>query len=64
MNRLPALMASYGSYHRDPRNRATHFVGVPMIVFALMVGLTLVRIPGDGGWPMVAIAVPSFGAIA
>jgi len=30
------LMAQYASYHRDRRNIATHFVGIPMIVFALL----------------------------
>ena len=35
------MLASYGSYHRDPRNRRTHFFGVPMIVFALLIALAL-----------------------
>jgi len=29
------LMVQYASYHRDRRNIATHFVGIPMIVFAI-----------------------------
>ena len=29
------LLASYAGYHRDPRNIATHFVGIPLIVFAI-----------------------------
>jgi uncharacterized membrane protein YGL010W len=29
------LMAQYAAYHRDRRNIATHFVGIPMIVFAV-----------------------------
>lgn len=28
-------IANYAAYHRDRRNIATHFVGVPMIVFAV-----------------------------
>lgn len=32
-------MAMYSSYHRDPRNRATHFVGVPAIAFSLLVAM-------------------------
>ena len=32
-----ALMVMYARYHRDRRNIATHFVGVPMIVFAVQV---------------------------
>ncbi len=37
------LLTQYAEYHRDRRNIATHFVGVPMIVFA--VGVLLAR-PG------------------
>lgn len=35
------LMVQYASYHRDRRNIATHFVGIPLIVFA--VGIFLAR---------------------
>src|SRR5262245_27724870 len=35
------LLTQYAEYHRDRRNIATHFVGVPMIVFA--VGTLLAR---------------------
>ena len=36
-------MAMYAAYHRDGRNKATHFVGVPAIAFALLVPMALVR---------------------
>lgn len=36
------LMAQYASYHRDRRNIATHFVGIPLIVFAA--GVLLARL--------------------
>jgi len=29
------LMVQYAAYHRDRRNIATHFVGIPLIVFAI-----------------------------
>jgi uncharacterized membrane protein YGL010W len=29
-------LASYASVHRDARNKATHFVGIPVIVFSLL----------------------------
>jgi len=32
-------MAMYSAYHRDVRNRATHFIGIPAIVFALFIPL-------------------------
>jgi len=37
--------ATYASYHRDSRNRATHFIGIPAIVFSLLVPLALWRFP-------------------
>jgi uncharacterized membrane protein YGL010W len=39
-------LATYASYHRDARNRATHFIGIPAIVFSLLVPLALVRSDG------------------
>ena len=40
---LEQEMAIYAAYHRDPRNKATHFVGVPLIMLALLVPLSLHR---------------------
>jgi uncharacterized membrane protein YGL010W len=34
-------LASYAAVHRDARNKATHFVGIPIIVFSLLLILTL-----------------------
>lgn len=36
-------MAFYAAYHRHPMNRASHFVGVPVIVFSIMGLLDLAR---------------------
>lgn len=36
-------LASYASVHRDGRNKATHFVGIPLIVFSLLLILSLWR---------------------
>jgi len=33
-------LSQYADYHRDPRNIHTHFVGVPMIMFAVVVLLS------------------------
>jgi uncharacterized membrane protein YGL010W len=41
MKTLAEHMAFYGSYHQDPRNRQTHFVGVPAIIFAVLIPLSL-----------------------
>jgi uncharacterized membrane protein YGL010W len=40
MKTLPDQLAQYASYHRDRRNIATHFVGIPMIVLALAILLS------------------------
>ncbi len=48
-------LAVYASYHRDHRNRATHFIGIPAIVFSILVPLALVRIDGVSIALMVAI---------
>ncbi len=41
-------LSNYASYHRDKRNILTHFMGVPMIVFAVVVFLSrpALSIPG------------------
>jgi uncharacterized membrane protein YGL010W len=41
MSTATHLMTTYAAYHRDRRNIATHFVGIPLIVFA--VGALLAR---------------------
>lgn len=48
-------LATYASYHRDERNRATHFIGIPAIVFSILVPLALVQLAGVSA--AVAVAV-------
>jgi uncharacterized membrane protein YGL010W len=36
-------LATYAAVHRDRRNKATHFVGIPVIVFSLLLVLSLWR---------------------
>ena len=43
MRNATELMVQYAHYHRDRRNIATHFVGIPLIVFAI--GVLLGRPP-------------------
>lgn len=40
MKNLTDHLAQYAAYHRDPRNVATHFVGIPLIVLAVAVLLS------------------------
>ena len=46
-------LASYAAVHRDWRNKATHFVGIPIIVFSLQLVLSLWRFEvGDRQWTL------------
>jgi uncharacterized membrane protein YGL010W len=40
---LEHQMAFYAAYHRDARNRATHFFGVPAIMLSLFIPLSWLR---------------------
>jgi len=48
-------LANYASYHRDARNRATHFIGIPAIVFAILLPLALLRSGGISAAVVVAL---------
>ena len=39
MRTLTEQLTNYASYHRHPKNIATHFVGIPMIVLAVVIFL-------------------------
>ena len=47
------LIVQYARYHRDPRNIATHLVGIPLIVVGIGVLLSHPTIPLDPGSPWV-----------
>lgn len=48
MNPAIRLLVQYAHYHRDPRNIATHLIGIPLIAFALAVLLARARLEWDG----------------
>lgn len=50
MKSLVDHLGQYAAYHRDPRNIATHFVGIPLIVVAVAV---LLSRPGWSIGPLV-----------
>lgn len=50
-------LASYAAVHRDWRNKATHFVGIPLIVFSLLLVLSLWRFEIGGRDWTVSLAV-------
>ncbi|MCC8402997.1 DUF962 domain-containing protein [Paraburkholderia sp. MMS20-SJTN17] len=51
MRTLTQQLTQYAAYHRDRRNIATHFVGIPMIVLALAVLLSRLSF-GAGMFPV------------
>jgi uncharacterized membrane protein YGL010W len=56
-------LATYASYHSDARNRATHFIGIPAIVFAILVPLALARV-GNVSAAIVVALIALIGWIA
>ena len=57
MKTLEDQMSFYAAYHQDARNKATHFVGVPLIVFSLMIPLGWLRADLGGFTLSAALAV-------
>jgi len=56
MKPIEEQMATYAAYHQDARNKATHFIGVPVIVLSLFIPLAWLRV-GDISVAMVLAAV-------
>jgi uncharacterized membrane protein YGL010W len=57
-----ALLAQYAEYHRDRRNIATHFVGVPMIMFGALVllsrpGFEIAGLALSPAWLLLALVI-------
>ncbi len=50
MKTLTEQLSQYANYHRDKRNLLTHFIGIPMIVLAILVFLSR--------WFFVQVPVP------
>ncbi|HYD55302.1 MAG TPA: Mpo1-like protein [Burkholderiales bacterium] len=48
MKTLEDQMSFYAAYHQDARNKATHFVGVPMIIVSLLIPLAWLRVDIGG----------------
>jgi uncharacterized membrane protein YGL010W len=60
MKSLVDHLSQYAAYHRDPRNIASHFVGIPLIVVAVAVLLS--RPQWAGGWLSPAVLVSLMSA--
>jgi uncharacterized membrane protein YGL010W len=63
MKDLADHLTAYAAYHRDRRNIATHFVGIPMIVVGLAVLLARPSVE-VGGIPLSAAVAVALGMIA
>ncbi len=59
MSRLDQLFGDYAAHHRDARNKATHYLGIPTIAFALLGLAWKVTAPGApaAGWLNLGLAV-------
>lgn len=60
--RFVEQISRYTSYHRDGRNRATHFIGVPAIAVSLLLPPALVKF-GAAGWYDVSLATVFAAAV-
>ncbi|MDB4965252.1 MAG: rane protein [Myxococcales bacterium] len=63
MKTLEQQLSGYAAYHRDRRNIATHFVGIPMIVFGVAALLSRPVLAVAGGVPLSAALVVTLGAM-
>jgi len=68
MNLIEQHLIQYAAYHRDRRNIATHFIGIPMIVVAIMSflarpALTLAELPFPGFSISPALALFLLGSL-
>ena len=52
MKTLIDQLSNYADYHRDPRNIVTHYIGVPMIMQAVVILLARLQWGAPGGSPI------------
>jgi uncharacterized membrane protein YGL010W len=53
-------MATYAAYHQDARNKATHFIGVPLIVLSIMIPLSWLRIDAVSAATVITVALLAY----
>jgi uncharacterized membrane protein YGL010W len=63
MKSLEEQMAFYAAYHQDARNKATPFVGVPVIILSLFIPLAWPRVE-LGAMPLTAAMLFAFVVLA
>ena len=62
MKSLVDHLSQYAAYHRDPRNIASHFIGIPLIVVAVAVLLSRPEWSVGGLWLSPAVLLALFSA--
>jgi uncharacterized membrane protein YGL010W len=63
MRTLEQHITQYAAYHRDQRNINTHFIGVPLIVFSVLLAFAQISFgPMHAGW-LVALAAAIYYTI-
>ncbi|AUZ44189.1 DUF962 domain-containing protein [Pseudomonas orientalis] len=62
MKSLVDHLSQYAAYHRDPRNIASHFIGIPLIVVAVAVLLSRPEWPVGALWVSPAVLLALFSA--
>jgi uncharacterized membrane protein YGL010W len=60
MKTLEEQMSFYAAYHQDARNKATHFIGVPAIVLALMIPLSWLSFEGVSAAMVITAALLAY----
>ena len=56
MSHYEKTLATYDTIHRSPLNRASHAVGIPLIVTSVIAATSYVRLPGQGTWEYASLA--------
>jgi uncharacterized membrane protein YGL010W len=67
MGALTDVLASYGRFHRDPRNRLTHYFGVPAIIYSILIAAAMYAVPVFGvriGLDRILVAIASLAYVA
>lgn len=60
---LKQQMQSYGAYHTNPRNKLTHYFGVPLVTFALFLFLSWFRFVYHDVVPITAATLFYLGVV-
>ena len=63
MKSIAEHMSFYEAYHKHPLNKATHFIGIPMIIYGILVPMSALQVQ-LGAWPLSFAMVFSVSVLA